>query len=148
MSDCLETTVDKFHFKVAGGRRYTPEGLWAKLEGDLVRIGVSDYFQQRNGDVAFAELMPVGMTLAVGDEIATIETIKVDIELPSPVAGEIAAVNEELELAAELINQDPYGEGWLALVRPSNWEADEANPLDSIAYFAHMKNEAEQEAAK
>ena len=148
MSQFLETTVDKFTFQVATDRHYTPEGLWARLEGDQVRIGVTDYFQQRNGDVAFAEMMPVGMALAVGDEVATIETIKVDIMLPSPVAGKITAVNEELELAAELVNQEPYEAGWLALVQPTDWEADKANLMAPEAYFTYMKAEAEQEAKK
>ena len=148
MTQFLETTVDKFSFKVATDRLYTPEGLWARLEDGQVRIGVTDFFQQHNGDVAFAEVMPVGMALAAGEEIATVETIKVDIMLPSPVAGTITAVNEELELAAELINQEPYEAGWLALVQPADWAADKANLMDPDAYFVHMKAEAEQEAKK
>jgi glycine cleavage system H protein len=84
----------------------------------------------------------------VGDEVATIETIKVDIMLPSPIAGKITAVNEELELAAELVNQEPYEAGWLALIQPTDWEADKANLMAPEAYFTYMKAEAEQEAKK
>lgn len=60
MSEFLETTVDKFTFKVATDRLYTAEGVWAKLDGDLVRVGLSDFVQQRSGDVAFAEVKPAG----------------------------------------------------------------------------------------
>ena len=71
MTDYLETTVDKFTFKVATDRLYNAEGIWAKPEGKLVRIGLSDFLQQHSGDVAFAEVKPVGVAVAFGDEIAT-----------------------------------------------------------------------------
>ena len=75
MTEFLETTVDKFIFKVATDRFYNKEGVWAKAEGDLVRIGLSDFVQQRSGDVAFAEVKPEGTELSFGDEVADIETI-------------------------------------------------------------------------
>ena len=84
MTEFLETTVDKFIFKVAADRYYSSEGLWAQEDGNRIRIGLSDFLQQRNGDVAFAEVKPEGTVLAVGDEVATIETIKVTISLTSP----------------------------------------------------------------
>ena len=86
MSEFLETTVDKFTFKVATDRFYTAEGVWAKEEDGRVRIGLSDFVQQRSGDVAFAEVKPAGTALAAGDEVAVIETIKVNISLH--IAGE------------------------------------------------------------
>ena len=84
MSDFLETTVDKFTFKVATDRFYTSEGVWAKEENGRVRIGLSDFVQQRSGDVAFADVKPAGTILAAGDEVAVIETIKVNITYTSP----------------------------------------------------------------
>jgi glycine cleavage system H protein len=154
MPDILETTVDKFTFGVAPDRYYTGEGVWASpLPGGdgvavRVRIGLSDFLQQRSGDVAFAEVKPEGATLAVGDEVAVIETIKVNISLTSPVAGKVAAVNPALTTTPEVINQDPYGEGWLAVIEPADWEADRARLLDSQAYFILMKGQAEEETQK
>ena len=86
MPEFLETTVDKFIFKVATDRFYNGEGVWALPEGKLVRIGLSDFLQQRSGDVAFAEVNQRD-TASFGDEAAVIETIKVNIALSSPVAG-------------------------------------------------------------
>jgi glycine cleavage system H protein len=146
MAEILETTLDKFTFKVATDRLYNPEGVWAKLEGDRIRIGLSDFLQQRSGDVAFAEVKPVGTSLAFGDEVAVIETIKVNISLGSPASGVIIEINPMMEAAPEAINQDPYGEGWLALVETSDWDTDRANLLDAPAYFELMMRQAEQES--
>jgi glycine cleavage system H protein len=148
MPNYLETTVDKFTFRVATDRLYSREGVWALAEDQRVRIGLSDFMQQRSGDVAFAEVKPVGTALAFGDEVASIETIKVDIALGSPVAGSLVEVNPALSDAPEAINQDPYGAGWLAVIETTNWEADRSRLLDPQAYFALMKAEAEEEIKK
>jgi glycine cleavage system H protein len=148
MTEYLETTVDKFIFKVAVDRLYNEEGVWAKSEGELVRIGLSDFVQQRNGDVAFAEVKPEGTAVALGDEVAVIETIKVDIAYSSPVSGKIVEVNPAMEEAPEAINQDPYNQGWLALLEPSAWEDERSQLLDAQDYFKRMKIEAEEETKK
>jgi glycine cleavage system H protein len=148
MSDFLKTTVDKFTFKVATDRCYTADGVWAQADGNRVRVGLSDFLQQRSGDVAFADVTPEGTALNTGDEIASIETIKVNLSLASPVSGKIVEVNPEMATAPEAINQDPYGAGWLAVIETTDWETDRAGLLDPPAYFAHMKVEAEREAKK
>lgn len=148
MSETLETTVDKFTFKVATDRDYTPSGVWAKEEGGLVRLGVSDFVQQRSGDVAFAQVQPAGSELHAGAEFAEIETIKVTVNLASPVSGKIVQVNPAMEDAPEAINQDPYGAGWLALVEPAGWQADRLRLLDPQAYFAKMQADAAEEVAQ
>lgn len=147
MPDFLELTVDKFTFKIATDRLYSPEGIWAKKENGSVRVGLSDFFQQRNGDVAFAEIVEEGTALQVGDEIGVIETIKVDIGLPSPLAGAILQVNPLLEMEPEKINFDPYGAGWLALVDPADWEAATARMLTPRAYYERARAEAEEEVS-
>jgi glycine cleavage system H protein len=148
MPEFLEVTVDKFTFKVAADRFYTREGVWALVEGNRVRIGLSDFLQQRSGDIAFAEVKPVGTAVAVGDEAAAIETIKVNVILGSPVNGKVIEVNPKMETAPEAINQDPYGAGWLAAIEATAWDTDRAQLLDPQAYFAVMKAEAEEEAKK
>ena len=145
MTEFLDTTVDKFTFKVATDRLYSAEGLWARPEGNRVRIGLSDFVQQHNGDVAFAEVKAVGTNVAFGDEIATIETIKVNLSLISPVTGKVVEVNPAMSTAPEAINQDPFGAGWLAVVEATDWEADKSRLLNSQAYFAKMKRDAELE---
>jgi glycine cleavage system H protein len=145
MSEFLELEVDKFTFRVALDRYYSPEGVWAMQDGDLVRIGLSDFLQQRSGDVAFAEVKPVGTHLAFDEEIAVIETIKVNISLGSPASGEIAEINTALESAPEAINLDPFGAGWLALINASDWEADRTRLMDANDYFERVKKQAEEE---
>jgi glycine cleavage system H protein len=124
MPEFLETTVDKFIFKVATDRYYSSEGLWALADGNRIRIGLSDFLQQRSGDVAFAEVRPQDSTVSVGDEVATIETIKVNISLTSPVTGKVVEVNPAMSTAPEAINQDPYGEGWLSVIEATGLDAD------------------------
>ena len=145
MPEFLETTVDKFVFKVATDRFYSREGVWAQSDGDRVRVGLSDFLQQRSGDIAFAEVKPAGTALAAGDEIAAIETIKVNIGLSSPVSGTVVEVNPAMESAPESINSDPYGEGWLAVIEPADWESDRSRLLDAPAYLETMKAQAEEE---
>ena len=148
MPEFFEVTVDKFTFKVAADRFYTREGVWALAEGNQVRIGLSDFLQQRSGDIAFTEIKPVGTTLSAGDEVASIETIKVNVALSLPVSGSVIEVNSEMDTAPETINQDPYGAGWLAVIEAADWETDRAQLLDAAAYFDVVKREAEEEMKK
>ena len=148
MTEFLETIVDKFIFKVAADRYYSSEGLWAQADGNLVRIGLSDFLQQRSGDVAFAEVKPLETSLVVGEEVASIETIKVTISLAAPVSGKVVEVNPAMSTMSEVINQDPYGEGWLAIIEAKDWEADRVFLMDPPAYFNLMKSQAEEETKK
>ncbi len=148
MSEFLETTVDKFTFRVATDRLYNAEGVWARMEGDVVRVGLSDFVQQRSGDVAFAEVKQAGTRVASGDEIASIETIKVNISLASPITGEVVEVNPGIASAPEAINQNPFGTGWLATLKAADWETDRLHLLDAHAYLAKMQLEAEQEVKR
>ena len=148
MPNFLEFTVDKFTFRVADDRFYTPAGLWAQVKGNRIRIGLSDFQQQRSGDVAFAEIEPAGTQLAFDEEVAVIETIKVNISLGSPTAGRVTEVNRTMDDKPEVINQDPYGAGWMAMIEADDWETDRARLLDPQAYFTSMKVQAEAEVNK
>jgi glycine cleavage system H protein len=144
----LETTVDKFIFRVKVGCLYSETGVWVDLDqaSGVARLGLSDYTQQSSGDVAFVSLPEPGDAVRAGKELATVETIKVDLEVQAPFDGEIVAANEALEDAPELINQDPYGRGWLVEVRPAQWPV--AGLLDAEQYLVVMTAQAEAEAAK
>jgi glycine cleavage system H protein len=146
--EMLELTVDKFTFRVPKGLYYNDTGVWVRQEGGVARLGLSDFAQQRSGDMAFAEVKPVETTLNPGDEFASVETIKVNVILPSPVTGAIAEINAALEDAPELINQDPYGKGWLVVVELTDWDSDKTKLLDADAYYALIKVQAEEEVKK
>jgi glycine cleavage system H protein len=148
MLDFLEFQVDKFIFKVASDRLYSDEGMWVKLEDPYIRVGISDYLQQRSGDVAFAEIKPEGTVLAIGDELAVIETIKVNISLTSPVEGRVIEVNPEMETSPDVINQDPYGTGWMAVIDLTGMGNNLKHLLDAQTYYSQIKREAEQEVKK
>jgi glycine cleavage system H protein len=152
MPEYLEATVDKFIFRVVSDRLYSSDGVWAfwvESQGNgQVRVGLTDYLQQLNGDVAFAHIKPVGTKLTAGDEIAEIETIKATVSLIAPIGGTVVEVNPDLELSPELINQEPYGKGWLAVIEVANWEADRAKLLDPQAYLSAMQSQAEEELNK
>ena len=147
MPDYLDFTFEKFTFRVATDRLYHPAGVWAKAEGEQVIVGVTDFFQQHNGDVAFAEVRGAGSAVSREIGFADIETIKMDIELPAPVSGTIVAVNEKLIFEAEIINEDPYGAGWLAIIEAVDWTADKALLLSPEAYFVHMQTLVREEAS-
>jgi glycine cleavage system H protein len=143
--EILAFTVDKFTFTVSTDRLYHPDGLWVQQRDGRAWVGVTDYFQQHSGDVAFAEVTALGTVVAVGERLVNIETIKVDIELPSPVSGTVIEVNAKLELEAELVNQDPYGEGWLAVIEPAAWEVERAALMTPATYYEHSHARALEE---
>jgi len=145
--DYLEAAVDKFVFRVARDRRYSDADVWAKREGDRIRIGLTDYLQQKSGDVAFVNLKAVGDALVADDELAAIETIKVDLVIPVPLAGKVVAVNGALAAHPELVNSDPYGAGWLAEIEPSHLTDFDAL-LGAEAYLPKMQARAELERQK
>lgn len=147
-TEFLETTVDKFVFKVKRGCRYSDAGVWVQLEEGLARVGLTDFLQQSSGDMAFVEVQPPGTILRRGDELANVETIKVTLAVASPLSGTIRQVNEELEDSPELVNQDPYGAGWLALIEPSDWEVEQAHLLEAERYLEVMRTQAEEEMRK
>ena len=138
MPDYLETTVDKFTFKVATDRLYTAEGVWAQGDGGRARVGVTDYLQQRSGDVAFAEVKLAGTPVARDEELGSIETVKANISLGAPVAGTVMEVTPLLATAPETIFADPYGAGWLVKIEMG--EAEELSALmNSDGYDAYCK---------
>ena len=107
--------------------KYTEDHEWVKLAGDTAKIGISDYAQDQLGDIVFVELPGVGDSFAKGDEFGTLESVKAVSELYMPVGGEVTAINEALEDAPELVNTDPYGEGWMIEVKVA--DASEAETL-------------------
>ena len=147
MPEYLEMTADKFTFRVATDRLYSAEGVWVLPEpgSTRVRVGVADYLQQHNGDVAFANIKAVGTKLAAGGQFAEIETIKAMVDLHAPISGTIVEVNAALNMSPESINQAPYEAGWLAVIEPAAWEEDRSKLLGPAAYFAVMQAQVRED---
>jgi len=144
----LELTVDKFRFRFPADLSYSEAGVWVRFEGSRARIGLSDFTQQRNGDVAFAEPKDVGTVVGRGDEVAVVETIKVNISVPAPVDGKVIAVNGDLAAAAELVNQDPYGKGWLAVLEVGDAAAAKDSLKTAAEALALARVQAEAEVPR
>ena len=96
---------------------YTKDHEWVKVEGDEAVIGITDFAQHQLGDIIFVELPPVGKALEVHQTIGTIESVKSVSDIYSPIAGEVAGVNEELNQTADILNKDPHGQGWIVRLK-------------------------------
>ncbi len=144
----LKLTVDKFVFTVKKGYLYSEQGVWVSVEDGLARVGITDFLQQRSGDVAFVNMPEPGTAVKRGSELGSIETIKADVTISSPVAGVIHERNEELDVSPELVNQDPYGDGWLVLIEIADFESDLKSLLTADEYLPIMKAQAEEEENK
>lgn len=115
--------------------KYTKEHEWARVEDDVVTVGVTDYAQGELGDVVYLELPEVGETVDKDEPFGTIEAVKAVSDLYAPVSGEVVAVNEDLQDAPETVNSDPYGGGWMIRIRVSD-PGQLADLLDKSAYEA------------
>ena len=100
--------------------KYTNEHEWIRVEGDIAYVGITDYAQEQLGDIVFVDIPTVGEALEAGEVFGTIEVVKTISDLFLPVAGEVMEQNETLEENPELVNKDPYGEGWLIKMKPAN----------------------------
>ncbi len=115
--------------------RYSTDHEWVRAAGERVRVGITDYAQDALGDVVFVEVPSVGATVEVGGTLGEIESTKSVSEVYAPVAGEVVAVNASLADRPELLNSDPYGEGWICELRPADPSAADGL-LDAAAYRA------------
>jgi len=114
-------------FEVPDDRRYLETHEWVRIEGGTARVGITDFAQDELGDVVFVEYPEVGERLDQEAQFGVIESIKAVSDLYAPISGEVTAVNETIETAPELVNEDPYGEGWMLEIDP-----DEENELDEL----------------
>jgi len=117
-------------YEVKEGLYYVKEHFWAKIEGDSVRTGATDYGQKALREVVYVELPQVGDQVNQGEAYGTVESVKAVVDLIAPVSGTIRMVNEALRDNPEAINSDPYGEGWLITIAPSDLQAELKNLMD------------------
>lgn len=107
--------------------KYTKEHEWVRVEGDEAYVGITDYAQSELGEIVFVEVETVGETLDQGEVFGTVEAVKTVSDLFIPVSGEVLEFNEELEDAPELVNDDPYGRGWMVKI-----SVTDASQLESL----------------
>lgn len=113
--------------------KYTKDHEWARMEGDIAIIGITDYAQGELGDIVYVELPEVGSNTQQNESFGTIEAVKAVSDLFAPLSGEVAEVNEKLSDEPELINKDPYGDGWIIKIRVSD-SSEIENLLDKNQY--------------
>ena len=136
-------------FEVPENLCYHKEYLWAKKENGKIKIGMIDFAQKQLNDIVYVELPSVGDTITQNEPFGTLESVKAVSDLIAPVSGTIDAVNEELESKPELLNEDPYGEGWILTITPSNLDDELKTLLDflqadvlyvKILYFSYYSS--------
>ena len=117
--------------------RYTKEHEWIRVEGDVAYVGITDYAQSELGEIVFVDINTEGETLAQDEVFGSVEAVKTVSDLNMPVTGEVLEINESSNDQPELVNNDPYGEGWMIKISVSNPEELETL-LDAAGYQAHI----------
>lgn len=130
-------------YKYDAKARYAKSHEWARLEGDVVVVGVSDYAQHLLSDVVYVDLPEVGDAVVAGESLGTVESVKAAEDAYSPLSGEVVEVNSALEDHPEWINEDPYGKAWLIKVKPND-VGELAGLMDAAAYEAYVIEEEEK----
>jgi glycine cleavage system H protein len=135
-------SLEEWQMAVPEGLYYTEEHEWIRLEGDTATVGITDYAQEKLGDIVFIELPDVDSDVAAGDTLASIESVKAASEIYAPVAGKVIEVNDELTDAPGVINKDAYGDGWIAKL--GSVEASAVQDLmDASTYEENIAGEDE-----
>lgn len=125
--------------KIPDDLKYTENDEWIRVEGEAATIGITDYAQDQLNDLVYVEFKDVGESFAAGEAFGEVESVKAASEVYMPVAGEITEVNEELEGEPEIINEDPYGNGWLVKIKVTD-DSRLAGLMDADAYKEYCDN--------
>lgn len=121
--------------QVPADLKYTESHEWVRMEGDVCRVGITEFAQSQLADLTFVDLPEVGRQVSAGDEVAVVESVKAASDVYAPISGEILEVNEVLSDSPEKINEDSFGEGWLFVIKPET-AGDVDGLLDAAAYRA------------
>ena len=123
--------------------RYSTDHEWVRLEDALVRVGISDFAQDALGDVVYVELPEIGLKVSANSAFAEIESTKSVSDVFAPVSGEVLEANDMLEDQPELVNEDPYGDGWICVIRPNN-SSDLEDLMDAEGYDSFVADESSE----
>lgn len=124
--------------------KYTKDHEWARVETEHCRVGITDYAQNSLHEVVYADLPKVGRLLGKGESFGTVESVKAVSEVYSPVSGEVVEINQKLADAPELVNQQPYGEGWLILIRHSKLKEEVDSLMSAKEYGEFLEKLSEE----
>jgi glycine cleavage system H protein len=130
------------NYEVPEGLYYSNDFEWIKIEGDKVRMGITDYAQKQLREIVYAELPEAGTEMKQNEPYGTLESVKAVSDLVAAVSGTVEEVNAEVQSKPEILNEDPYVKGWLILVRPANLQAELANLMDFDKAVEWHKNQA------
>lgn len=129
-------------YEVPEGLYYSNDFEWIKVEGDKVRMGITDYAQKQLREIVYAELPEAGTEVKQNEPYGTVESVKAVSDLVAAVSGTVEEVNVEVQLRPELLNEDPFVKGWLVLVKPANLQEELANLMDFDKAVEWHKNQA------
>lgn len=131
------------HYEIPADRRYARSDEWIRIDGPVARIGITDYAQSELSDIVFVEVPEVGSQIDAGAPFGVVESVKAVSDLLAPISGEVIQVNEELDEHPELVNEEPYGRGWIIEIRTTDTGAV-ADLLESEAYRQHVEERVAQ----
>jgi glycine cleavage system H protein len=145
-TEFLVVVYDKFEFRVPKeGFWFNENDVWVRVEGNRARVGISDYMQQRLTDISYFDPPPSGAVVEQFGELGSVESTKAVFEIIAPASGAVAAVNHEVEDTPELINEDPFGRGWLVEIELATWEEDKELLLDAADYAQTVERKAAED---
>ena len=128
-------------YEVPEGLYYSTDFEWIKIEGDKVRMGITDYAQKQLREIVYAELPAQGTTVKQNEPYGTLESVKAVSDLVAAISGTIEEVNTEVQSKPEILNEDPYVKGWIILLKPANLQAELANLMDFDKAVEWHKNQ-------
>lgn len=134
-------------YEIPDQLHYSKDHLWAQIEGDKVKVGLTDYAQKALHEIVFIDVTVAGLTITQAQALGTVESVKAVSEVLSPVSGEVTEVNGKISSNPELVNKDPYGEGWIAVIKSPNIDADLKNLMTAEQYATYVKQQLETSQA-
>ncbi len=132
--------MSKNQYEIPEGLYYSKDHEWMKSEGNKVKVGITDYAQDSLNDVVYVELPEMEKTVKQFDAMGAVESVKAASDIFSPVSGKIVEVNKRLEQEPELVNKEPYGDGWIVLIETSSLQEDLTKLMDAAKYAAYLKD--------
>lgn len=126
-------------YEVREGLYYSKEHDWVKVEGNLIRVGISDFAQKSLHEIVYTELPKAGSKVKQMEVMGTVESVKAVADVFSPLTGEVVEINEKLTDQPEHVNKSPYDEGWIALIKPEKMDAELKNLLDHKGYASYIE---------
>jgi len=134
-------------YEIPAHLHFSKDHLWAHIEGDKVKVGLTDYAQKALHEIVFIDVTAAGLTVTQAQALGTVESVKAVSEVLSPVSGEVTEVNGKISSNPELVNKDPYGEGWIAVIKSPNIDVDLKNLMTAEQYAAYVKQQLEASKA-